>query len=323
MDESMAPQTMQKEISKDIASGIAITIVIFGVTIYMPIIGFFCSLLLPLPVLFYRSKLGRSTGSIIPVASIALMIVILGRASIDILFFGELLLLGFVLSELIEMNLSVEKTICYAVSAILLTGTFGLLLHGSMARIGIQALISDYVAKNLQLTMAIYENMGVSEDSIHLISNSLENIQYVLVRIFPSLVIGSTLFVAWVNLLIAKPMLTARKLFFSDFGSLNLWKAPDFLVWGAIGCGLILLLPSKALKMFGLNGLIILMIVYFFEGIAIVSFYFEKKEFSRILRLFLYTLIVLQQIILFLIIGIGFFDTWLNFRRLGIKKNKS
>ena len=75
---------------------------------------------------------------------------------------------------------------------------------------------------------------------------------------------------------------------------------------GVIGCGLTLLLPSKALKMFGLNGLIILMTIYFFEGIAIVSFYFEKKEFSRILRLFLYTLIVLQQIILFLIIGIGF-----------------
>ncbi|KKK87662.1 hypothetical protein LCGC14_2751000 [marine sediment metagenome] len=316
----MAPQTMQKEISKDIASGIAITIAIFGATIYMPIIGFFCSLLLPLPVLFYRSKLGRSTGSIIPVASIALMIVILGRASIDILFFGELLLLGFVLSELIEMNLSVEKTICYAVSAVLLTGTFGLLLHGSIARIGIQALVSDYVAKNLQLTMAIYENMGVSEDSIHLISNSLENIQYVLVRIFPSLVIGSTLFVAWVNLLIAKPMLTARKLFFSDFGSLNLWKAPDFLVWGAIGCGLTLLLPSKALKMFGLNGLIILMIVYFFEGIAIVSFYFEKKQFPRMLRLFAYSLIALQQVVLLIVIGFGIFDMWLDFRKLRINK---
>ncbi len=313
---------MQREISKDIASGIAITIVIFGVTVYMPIIGFFCSLLIPLPVLFYRSKLGRSTGSIIPVASIMLMIVILGRVSIDILFFGELLLLGFVLSELLEMNLSIEKTICYAVSAVLLTGIFGLLLHGSIARTGIQALISDYVAKNLQLTMALYRNMGVSEDSIHLISNSLENILYVLVRIFPSLVIGSTLFVAWVNLLIAKPILTARKLFFPDFGSLNLWKAPEFLVWGAIGCGLTLLLPAKTLKILGLNGLIILMTVYFFGGIAIVSFYFEKKGFSRILRLFLYTLIALQQIVLFLIIGIGFFDTWLNFRRLGIKKSK-
>ncbi|MFQ5485887.1 MAG: DUF2232 domain-containing protein [Desulfobacterales bacterium] len=270
---------MHSEVSKDIASGIAITIVIFAVTVYMPIIGFFCSLLIPLPILFYRSKLGRSTGSIIPVASIMLMIVILGRVSIDILFFGELLLLGFVLSELLEMNLSIEKTICYAVAAVLLTGIFGLLLHGSIARTGIQALISDYVAKNLKLTMSLYRNMGVSEDNIHLISNSLENILYVLVRIFPSLVIGSTLFVAWVNLLIAKPILTGRNLFFPDFGSLNLWKAPEFLVWGAIGCGLTLLLPAKTLKILGLNGLIILMTVYFFGGIAIVSFYFEKKRF--------------------------------------------
>jgi uncharacterized protein YybS (DUF2232 family) len=59
------------------------------------------------------------------------------------------------------------------------------------------------------------------------------------------------------------------------------------------------------------------MTVYFFQGIAIVSFYFDKKRLPRFVRVFLYTLIALQQLILLVVIGLGFFDLWVNFRRLG------
>ncbi|MBW2176623.1 MAG: DUF2232 domain-containing protein, partial [Deltaproteobacteria bacterium] len=59
---------------------------------------------------------------------------------------------------------------------------------------------------------------------------------------------------------------------------------------------------------------------YFLQGIAVVSYYFEKKRFPRALRLFLYSLIALQQILLLLIIGLGLFDMWLNFRKLNSDK---
>ena len=106
-------------------------------------------------------------------------------------------------------------------------------------------------------------------------------------------------------------------LYYPDFGPLNLWKAPEYLVWGVIGCGLSLFLPNTAIKVIGLNGLLILMTVYFFQGIAIVSFYFDKKRLPRFVRVFLYTLIALQQLILLAVIGLGFFDLWVNFRRSG------
>ena len=67
------PQAVQESISTDIAIGIIITCFIFAISVYLPIIGFFCSLLIPLPVLFYRSKLGRKKGAIVPVASIILL----------------------------------------------------------------------------------------------------------------------------------------------------------------------------------------------------------------------------------------------------------
>ena len=209
----------------------------------------------------------------------------------------------------------------YACALVITTGTIVIFIYSNIRDLQIYSIITEYVKKNLELTLALYENMGVSQESIHMLSNSLESIQYVLVRIIPALVVSSTLFISWTSLLLAKPLLRSRKLFFPSYDSLKLWKAPEHLVWGIIACGVTLLLPNKAIKVFGLNGLLILMTVYFFQGIAIVSFYFEKKKFPRMLRFVLYSFIALQQIILLVVIGLGLFDIWLNFRKLGVNED--
>jgi uncharacterized protein YybS (DUF2232 family) len=49
---------------------------------------------------------------------------------------------------------------------------------------------------------------------------------------------------------------------------------------------------------------------------AIVSFFFEKKQVPRLFKILLYTLIALQQLVLIAVIGIGLFDMWFNFRKL-------
>ena len=302
---------------KDIVNGFLITSLIFLISVFIPIIGFVSALFIPLPILFYRLKLGRMNGAIVPAAAGVLMIALIGGISLDVLFFAELLLIGFVLGELFELNLSIEKTILYTCGGALLAGLASLLFSSILSGQGVYAIISQYVGKNLELTLVLYRNMGMPEESIEVISRSLAKIQHVLVSIVPALVSASTLFVTWISILIAKPVLQSRSLYYPDYGPLNVWKAPEYLVWGVIGCGVSLFLPSAAIKIISLNGLLILMTVYFFQGIAIISYYFNKKRFPRIVRVFLYTLIALQQLVLLVVIGLGFFDLWFNFRRLG------
>jgi uncharacterized protein YybS (DUF2232 family) len=319
MENIDVPQTINKEISRDVLTGVMITMAIITVSVYMPIIGFFCSLFLPLPVLFYRSKLGRKTGLIVPGAAMTILLVLAGGISIDVVFFLEMLFLGFLLSELFEMNLSVEKTVMYACGGVLLTGVVGLVLYSNLSATGITSLVSVYIAQNLEMTVALYQGMGASEEFVQKFSNSLEQIQYGLIRIIPAMVTASFLLVTWSNLLMARPILKSRGLFIPEFGALKLWKAPDYLIWVLIGCGGFLMLPGSTLKIVGLNGLLVLLILYFFQGIAIVSFFFEKKQFPRLLRVFFYTLIAIQQIVLLVVIGLGIFDMWINFRKINIK----
>lgn len=317
-----APFLAPGEQSKDITKGIGSTCLIFAVSVYLPIIGFFFSLLTPLPILYYRLKLGRNAGTIISIVALLLMMVVLGGISPNALFFSGLILIGFFLAEFIEMNLSVEKTILYASSIVLLFAATGVILYSIISSKGPVAIISGYVEKSMELTMYLYENIGIEEDLLYKISNSLEKIQFLLIRIIPALFVVFTIFVSWTTLLLVRPILKGANLFFPDFGSLNLWKAPEKLVWGVIGCGFLLLLPNQSVRILGLNCVIILMMIYFFQGIAIVSYYFEKKQFPKPLKFFMYSFIALQQIIILIVIGLGFFDMWLDFRKLELKESE-
>jgi uncharacterized protein YybS (DUF2232 family) len=301
---------------KDIANGVLITNLIFAISIYIPIVGFFCTLFIPLPTLFYRLKLGRLTSAIIPGLAFAIMVVLMGNISIDVWFFAELLIIGFVLGELIEFHLSIEKTMLYTCAVVLFTGIMSLLIFSLVSGASLFTILSQYVAKNLELSLALYQNIGISEENYNLIASSLNKIQYVLVRLLPALTIASTLFVIWINLLITKGLLKNKARFGPDYRRLNSWQAPEYLVWVVVGCGLLMLFPASSLKMVGLNGLLISMTIYFFQGIAIVSFFFEKKRVPKFFRIVIYSIIALQQVVLIAVIGIGFFDMWLNFRKL-------
>ncbi len=310
-------QTTHRDPQKEFITAIAITTLIVMAGLYLPVLGFVVSVFVPLPVLFYRAKLGRSQGALILIAVTLIVASVMDRWSItSTAFFFELGLVGFILSEVFSMNLSVEKTVAVTTGVVIATGGVMLGLYGLLSTKSLWGLMSDYLQGNLQLALAIYKEMEVSEERITILSQSMEGILYIMLRITPAIAIVATLFVVWSNLLLARPLLRSRDLFCPDFGTLNEWKAPEPLVWLVILSGVLILMPNQGLRLLGINGLIIMMMIYFFQGIAIVSFYFEKKQFPKLLRGVLYGLIALQQLLLLLVIAAGFLDMWIDFRRM-------
>jgi uncharacterized protein YybS (DUF2232 family) len=158
--------------------------------------------------------------------------------------------------------------------------------------------------------------MGVPQEQLNFLEDSMAVIEKVLVGVMPAMLIASTLMVVWVNLLSARKLFELRGLVFPDYGPLDRWKAPEVLVWAVIVSGVMLLVPSLAVKTIGLNGLLVMMVIYFFQGMAIVAFFINKKKAPRLVRVVLYGLIALQQLVMLAVIGVGLFDTWFNFRKL-------
>ena len=301
---------------KRILFGIALTALICALSISIPVFGFVFFMVVPLPAFYYRVRLGTKLSAFAASSAFIFLIFFSGGLSADLFFIAAMLLLGFFMGEFFEKNLAVEKTIGYAAGLVLATGAFGLALYANASNLGLFQLISGYVAKHLELTLAVYENMGMPEESITTLTRSMEQIRYVLVRILPAISAAGLLFAAWMNLLLAKALLKTRIQRSATLEGLKRWKTPDALVWGVVASALMLLVPGGFFKVLGLNGMIVFTIIYFFQGIAILSFYFEKKKIPLAVRVLLYGMVVIQQIFIFVIAGIGFFDVWLNFRKI-------
>ena len=305
-----------ESVLKDMVRGIALTALLSSIAISVPIVGFACLLLLPQPAIYYRLKLGRKFGLAVIGAPILLILLLSGEFFADAVFLFGMLGLGFFMGEFFEHGLPLEKAVGYACGAVIMAGFFALMIYANMMNVGIIDGVSDYISKNLQMTVQIYEKMGMPEESIRTIENSMGQITYVLVRILPSLIAAGLLFASWLNLLAARGLFNRLQMAYPDFGPLNEWKAPEFLIWAVIAGIAMVLIPSAALKVVGVNGLVVLMTIYFFQGIAVTAFYFEKKGVPRFLRGLIYAFIAIQQFLLLVVIGLGFFDVWANFRRL-------
>ncbi len=300
---------------KDIANGVLITCLILAASVLVPIVGIFCSLLLPLPTLYYRIKLGRINSALIPTISLVILMVAMNPSSFDMVFIAALLIIGFSLGELLGSRFSIEKTMLVTCGLVLLGGAVSLFIFGAITGQSLSADFAHSVEYNREFMLQIYRTMGMPAESIPEFERLLDQIQRIVVRILPALMMTTTLLVIWINVLLGRYLLNSRHPGHSLYGRLNLWQAPDYLIWGVIGFGLLMLIPDDVPKMIGLNGLITLMMVYFFQGVAIVSFFFEKKQVPRYAKVMLYALLILQEVLLVVIV-IGFIDVWANFRKL-------
>lgn len=307
---------------RQILLAVTITTLLCALSLSIPILGFFCFLILPLPAIYYRIRLGKKTAAIVSLTSLILLTAFTGDLSLDVYFLAGMMMLGFFLGEFIEKDLVIEKTVGYACGIVLLAGMFALLLYGNLSNLGLTEVVSGYISKNIELTIILYEKMGMPEENIRLLSESMDQISYVLMRIIPALVASGLLLSACLNLLLTRITLKSEREAYTALGPLNKWKAPDFLVWGVIVISLMLLVPNSSLKIIGLNGMILFTMIYFFQGMAIITFYFEKKQLPIVLRVLLYGIIFIQQLLVLAIAGLGFFDVWLNFRKIGKNNNK-
>ncbi len=298
---------------KEIIIGISLCILIFTIIFAFPLLGVFALLFLPLPVLFYRLKLGRNSSTIIVAVSFIVLLVMTRGLAFDILYFGSLLMTGFFLGECIERYLSIEKTMILTGVGVLGSALIAFMLYTIFQGQTMAEIVSDYLTRYFALTAQLYKDMGIEQGQIKMLNSAF-------LIVLPGMFATSFLATMWMNILIMKKLLLRKGIQLKPLENLNQYKAPDYLVWIVIVLGILLFLPMEAPKYVSINCLIVLMLVYFFQGIAVVSFFFQSKRSPTALKVFCYSLIAVQLYFLILVIGLGFFDNWINFRKLGTQK---
>ena len=142
-----------------------------------------------------------------------------------------------------------------------------------------------------------------------------------MLRLLPALLLLSFVFVVLINILYLGRRFPERRGEWFSLPFLREWKAPEPLVWGLIACGFVLFVSGGGLlSAVALNLLLVIGACYFAQGLAVIAYFFNKNNVPRFLRGLTYVLIIFQQIFTLLVVGLGLFDLWGDFRRLGKDK---
>jgi len=280
-----------------------------------------CVYLCRCPVLYYYSRLGRLPGALVFVLSLIVVSITLRGLSLQtgLVFFPLLGFLGVVLSEVLRKNCSIERTVIYC-GGILLSLGLAVLMYLSLTSSTMPwSVIGTHISVVVQENIDMYSRAGISPQNIELIRENADLITRALVGLFPSIVFVGTIFLVWVNILTGKWLFKKKGMWYPSFGDLSLWKTFDKTVWLVVIAGVFILIPSQGFRILGLNIMIVLLFIYMLQGLAIVSFFFKRKNVPVILRAFGYFLIFAQQFLIFIVAGLGLIDTWTDFRKLGKK----
>ncbi len=312
----MTGTQIKSTIIKDVLIGILLYVLIFAGMYAIPLTGVTTWLFLPLPVLFYRLKTGRNGGIIIMLTSLAILMLVTRNISIIMFYFGSLLMTGFVLGECIENHFSIGKIMLFTCLVVFGFCFLGVFIYSAIQGQEIQDLVSGYIANYHALSGEFFSELERLYPEMNLDRQMFEKENSAILMAAPGIFINSYLTMLWLNILLMKKILFKKGIVVKTIENLNRWKAPDHLAFGLIALAVLVFFTSGVLKFIAVNLLIILLFVYFFQGIAVVSFFFQKKRTPFAIRFFFYLMIAILPQFLLLIIGCGLFDTWINFRKL-------
>ncbi|MEK6577857.1 MAG: DUF2232 domain-containing protein [Bdellovibrionota bacterium] len=131
---------------------------------------------------------------------------------------------------------------------------------------------------------------------------------------FPSAIGLFSLILIWVNLTLTlrinpegiRERLGLKPTFLKE------WKAPEFLVWPTILCGAVYIFSGGWGPIVALNILKVLLGVYAIQGLSLMSYFLDLWKIRGFLRSLAYMIVVFR--LLPLVLGLGFFDLWFDFR---------
>lgn len=271
----------------------------------------FFAIFSPLPVLLLFFRSGRQWAWLALVTNLLIVAALTGLPSalIYLVFAGSLAL---TLAECLVRGKSLERTTVMGLVSIALLGVaiivgYSLYFHVHPLT-EIRSSITEFVD---------FLGQSMSKDGGNAVMDKAELEEWKKDLLFelPSAVGILSLILIWANLVILlriNPKRIRERLGL-DPGFIQRWKAPEFLVWPTIVIGFFVLIDVGLVSDIARNLFKFLMAIYAIQGLSILSFLFDTWNVRGIFRLFGYIAVVF--LMMPLLLSLGFFDLWFDFRR--------
>lgn len=294
-----------------ITSTIACTVMLCLAGVLGPAGGGAALLLLPLPVLV----LGGIAGLAACLPAVAATATVLGL-TIGTDVAGFYLAVGALPVVLciwaLRSGWRIETSILVSALALLGGVVVSMLwMHGDVD--ALRASAGKAWQESFDRTIDVYRLLGVSDEELTDLQLQREQLMQGLFSVAPAIGVVAAGTVWFLNVRLARRWLPWPQLY-----NLHAWQAPMWLIWVLIVAGFGLFVPVESVALASRNLFIVVLAAYFCQGLAIVSYYLQRLQLPTGLRIASYLLIGIQQIVAGIVLMLGVFDFWGDFRRLSV-----
>ena len=294
-----------------IVAAILITLLLQGTVGLLPV-GAVVALLVPLPAAYIAMRFGLVAGCLVVAGTCCAALALISQvAAVGYLVqFGAPALL---LALLLRRGVSWSRAV--ALSLILLLGIGSLSLYSLAARqqIGVPALVESYIQGEVETALTLAQDMELPAVQAAQFEKTVRHTGDLLMQVYPAAATvgyGLLLLVTVFGL-----VLTARSRYNLPGIPFDQWKVPELWIWALILGGIGVLLAEGLLATAALNLLVVMLALYFLQGLAIVRYFFRTRQVSPLLRTLGYVLLATLNPLPVLVAGIGVFDLWIDFRK--------
>lgn len=273
-------------------------------------------LLVPLPAAYLHLRYGRiSGGVVVGVSTVVLAIMLSAAAAFQyLLLFGiGSWLLPYLISRGLRWDLAWAGTLLAEVLGAIPLLTFWALKHGE----SLTGQVRSYIDQEISKALAFYQQADVSAQQVEELRKGGQFLLEVVPRLYPGLIVASL----GISLLVLLALLArvTRNQIEIPGPSFQQWKTPEPLVWVVIAAGFTAFSPWQQLQTVALNMLVVLLPLYFMQGMAVVSCFLARKGAPGFIKGLVYVLLVFINPLPMVVIGVGLFDLWADFRKPKIK----
>lgn len=228
-------------------------------------------------------------------------------------------LAGMVMAWTAKKNYTVETIILLPSLVILGAIVFYLIYGGMQLSMSPRQLMEKQITETIDVIIKLYDRLPLSPEEINAIKDGKPKVIQLIGRIFPALGVIAVLFTIWGNALMGNKLLYQQGAALPQLSALSQWKAPNRLVWIFLAAGGLSFMPDTNVRYCGINVFLIASFLYFLQGMAIVSFFFQSRNIPQFFRWVFYFFIAIQQMLMIAIATLGFADIWINFRKYSRK----
>ena len=274
------------------------------------------ALLSPFPLVFIFLQRGKQVALVLMSLIFGVLWFLVGQDQ-ALLFMAEYAVMALVLGEMIQERYPGDW--CIGVSS-LVSGALSILLL--VALLGNQeTTVKDFFEKQIKAhfvqSIETLESVEKNKEEIAEMKAFVDKTVGGFASAYPAFVFIGSLISAIANYSLLR--IVWGRMFGSGLFSERTfaeWVCPENFIWGFIAASVAWFLGQGIIADVGLNLFIVIIVIYFAQGMSIMVHFLKARKVPIFLWLFLFIIIFAQPLFIGLIAGMGVFDIWADFRKI-------